>query len=392
MKFFSRAAALAAAGTVLLAGCAGGGASNPTTGAAGGTTSPDVVAAAKKLTEENFAGTDRELPKDGPKAVRGKTVWALVCSTAAAGCMLPAQGFEEAGKELGWNVKIVDGKLDPSVYNTQIRSATAAGVDAIALFGTECASTESALKAAKAAGVLLYAANAVDCDDKFAGGTALYDAKIIWDAGENGDDYEAFLRKISESLVAWVIAKTEGKANVLVMVEDDTATTRHIGEDEVAALAKCGGCVVNTVPFTAGDLLGGRMQAKTSAALQKYPDANVVMVPTDATNLVGVAAGVQQVRAQGREILLVGQEGVPAAIELIRKGEQSFALGRPWPWTGWASADGLNRLFAGEKQVDPGFGFGSMDADHLPAADVYDGNPGTPSYKDNYRRIWGVLS
>lgn len=382
-------AATAVAATLLFAGCAG---SSPDAGPGqgGGTTSADVLAAAKKLTEENFAGTDRELPKDGPAGVKDKTVWVLACSATATGCVLPAQGMVEAGEQLGWNMKLVDGKLDPSVYNSQIRSATAAGADAIALFGTECAAAEGALKAAKEAGVLIYGANAVDCDDKFAGGQALFDAKMVWDAGPDGDSYEALLRKISASRAAWVIAKTEGKANVLVMVEDDTATTRHIGENDVEEIAKCGGCVVNKVPFTSADLIGGKMQAKISAALQKFPQANAVMVPTDATNLLGVAAGVQQVRAQGREVHLVGQEGVPAAVELVKKGEQSFALGRPWPWTGWASADGLNRLFAGEQQVDPGFGFGSMDADHLPAVAVYDGNPDTPSYQDNYRRIWGL--
>lgn len=390
MTFPLRAAIAAVAAMILLAGCAGGNSSgSPTTGG-NGTTSADVLAAAKKLTADNFAGTDRALPKDGPKAVTGKTIWVLACSTTAAGCMLPAQGLMDAGKALGWNMKLVDGKLDPAVYNSQIRAAVAARADAIAMFGTECASAEGALKAAKAAGVLLYGANAVDCDDKFAGGQPLYDAKMVWDSGPHGDSYEAILAKISESISAWAIAKTEGKANVVLMVEDDTATTRHIAEDEADALAKCGGCVVNKVPFTAGDLLGGKMQAKTSAALQRYPNANVVMVPTDSTNLLGVASGVQQVRAQGRQIYLVGQEGVPAAIKLIKEGVQSFALGRPWPWTGWAAADGLNRLFAHTPQVDPGFGFGSMDTDHIPTVDIYDGNPRTPSYQANYLRIWGV--
>ncbi len=377
--------AVAIAGA-LLAGCGEG---SPTA-SGGGTTSEAVLTEASSLTEENFAGTDRELPKTGPKAAPDKTVWALACSTTAPGCALPAQGLVDAGTQMGWNMKLVDGKLDPANYNTQIRAAAAAGVDAVVLFSVDCAATEGAIKSAQAAGTLIFAANALDCDDKFAGGgKPLFDGEMVW--GADGEDYPTYLNEhVGPSIAAWVITETKGKANVIQLRQDDSAGTHHIGQAEFDALSKCEGCKVQTVPFTGADLLGGKIQAKLSAALQRYPDAGVVMVPTDATIALGAGAAVEQARATGRDLLLVGHEGVPASIELIKNGDQSFALGRPWPWTGWAAADGLNRLFNKEKAVDPGFGFGSMDADHLPTADVYDGNEKSSGYQDNYKRIWGV--
>ncbi|MDQ7905753.1 substrate-binding domain-containing protein [Phytohabitans sp. ZYX-F-186] len=372
--------------SALLAGC--GEAGSADTG--GRTTTDAVLEKARTLVAANFAGTDRDLPASGPAAVKGKNVVALACSATAPGCALPAQGFVDAATALGWTARLVDGKLDPSVYNTQIRAAATAGADAVALFGVDCAAAEGAIKSARQAGTLVFAGNALDCDDTYAGGgEAIFDGGLIW--GTAGTDYGRFLdEQVGTSIAAWVIAETGGKAKVLQMRQDDSATTRHTGESEFKALSECGGCRVDTVPYTGADLLGGKLQAKLSAALQRHPDADVVMVPADAAISLGAGAAVEQARAGGRELLLVGHEGVPSSIQLIRKGQQSFALGRPWPWTGWATADALNRHFAGAPQVDPGFGFGAMDAEHLPAGDVYDGNADSPSYQDNYRRIWGV--
>lgn len=377
-----------AAGAMLLASCASGTSDDAAGG--GSTTDDKVIADAKALTEQNFAGTDRELPADGPKAAPNKTVWAIACSTTAPGCALPAEGLVSAGKVMGWNMKLIDGKLDPAVYNSQIRAAAAANADAVVLFSVDCAATEGAIKSAQEQGTKVFAANALDCDDKFAGGgKPLFDGDMVW--GADGEDYPTYIDKhVGPSIASWVIAETEGKANVIQLRQDDSAGTRHIGESEFDTLKTCGGCTVNTVPFTGADLLGGKVQTKLSAALQKFPNADVVMVPTDATIFLGAGAAVDQARASGRKLLLVGHEGVPGAIALIKKGNQSFALGRPWPWTGWAAADALNRMFAGEKPVDPGFGFGSMDADHLPKGDVYDGNEKSAGYQDNYKRIWGV--
>lgn len=383
------ASAATLAAYLVLVGC--GSSDDTASGSGGDTTSQQDLDWADSVVTELFAGTDRELPADGPKAVGGKTVWALACSTTAPGCDLPAEAFVEAAGHLGWTAKLVDGKLDPAVYNTQIRAAAAAGADAVALFAVDCPAVEGAVKAAQAADTKVFGVNALDCDDKYSsGGKPLFDATMVW--GADDQDYADYVdTQVGPSVAAWVIDKTKGKANIIQMRQDDSAGTHHIGESEHETLvSKCGGCVVNTVDYTGADLASGGVQSKLSAALQRYPDADVVMVPVDAAIALGAGAAVEQARASGRKILLVGQEGVPSSIELINKGQQDFALGRPWPWAGWAAADALNRFFAGQEPVDAGFGFGSMDADHLPTSDVYDGNPKSNGYQDNYLKVWGV--
>ncbi|GAA1017629.1 sugar ABC transporter substrate-binding protein [Acrocarpospora pleiomorpha] len=368
-----------------LAGC--GGSSSDSAGS----TSTGVIDEAKAATAAAFAGTDRALPAGGPPAREGKTVWALACSTQAAGCVLPAEGFVAASQALGWNVKLVDGKADPAVYNAQLRAAAAASVDAVALFGVDCSMVKASIGHVRGVGVKVFGGNALDCDDKFSGGgEPLFDEHLRF----NDDliSYEDYMSTfVGPAIADWVIAETGGEAEIILMRQNDNATLRLVGDSQAARFAECGGCIVHEVPFTAGDLFGGKLQGKATAALQKHPNAGVVMVPADSAITLGVGAAVDQARKSGRDgLLLTGNEGVPSSIELIRKGTQSYAVGRPLTWTGWAAADGLNRLFAGVDQVDSGMGIGSMDADHLPKGDVYDGNPKSSNYQENYKKIWGV--
>ncbi|WP_256839837.1 sugar ABC transporter substrate-binding protein [Ornithinimicrobium faecis] len=378
----------AAALALILAAC---GTSAAEDGGGGGTTSEEVLAAAQETTEANLAGTDRDLPTDGPAAQEGKTVWVLACATIAPGCSMAAEGFVEAAGELGWEARLADGKLDPSVYNAQIRAAAAAKADAVVLFGVDCAQVKGAVVSAQEAGTKVFGANALDCDDELSGGgpgDALLDGDMLW--GPDNTDYATFTDDyVGPGQADWIIAATDGQANVIQLRQDDSAGTHHIGKSAHDRLAECAGCTVTVVPYTGEDLATGRLQAKTSAALQKNLEADVVLVPVDAAISLGVGSAVDQARASGRELLLVGQEGVPASVKLISDGTQSFALGRPWTWTGWAAADALNRLFAGEEPVDAGFGFGAMDAEHPPAGETYDGNDDSAPYKDNYRAIWG---
>jgi ribose transport system substrate-binding protein len=139
MRGSIRVAVLAACALLaaLALGC--GSSDSSSTSGSTGASSPgakpadDAVAQANKALTVDYAGTDRALPQSGPKAVPGKTVWVLSCTQAGAGCALPAAGAMEAGKAIGWNMKLVDGKYDPATYNALIRQATAAKVDGIVL-------------------------------------------------------------------------------------------------------------------------------------------------------------------------------------------------------------------------------------------------------------------
>jgi ribose transport system substrate-binding protein len=380
------------AAAVAFAGCGSGSDSDSgTTAGARTTTSASgggVVAEAKAALERQYAGTDRALPTSGPKAVRGKKVWVIPCSAAAAGCQGPAQAVVAAGKVLGWKMTLVDGKLDPNVYNAQIRAAIAARADAIVLVVIDCSLTQASLQAAHAAGVKLYGAYSLDCNEAGGTGKPLFDAQVNYGTGT----YQEYVASYGRLAADYVIAKTDGKAKVVMMRENDTAVVRLTNDAFEREIKRCAGCQLITVNFSGQDLIGGKLEAKTTTALTQHPDASAVMAPYDASILLGIGPAVAAAKAQGRKIILTGIEGLAPNIELIKKGTQDMIAGVPNQWIGWAAADGLNRLLAGEPQVDAGIGTEVVDATHpVPTkTPYYDGNAKSADYRTNYERIWGV--
>jgi ribose transport system substrate-binding protein len=341
-----------------------------------------VSAEVRESVERGFEGTDEELPTESPKPVKNLKVWIVACTLEGEGCARPAEAAADAAKELGWEATIADGKLDPNEQANQIRNGISAGADVIVPLSIACDTVPGAFQAAKDAGVKLYGLYSRDCKKP------LLDAKI--DYGDGVDDLA--VKEAGPEISRYVIAKTEGKAEVIHLFFDDGGGGRDLGlAMEKTYADECPDCEVHQVPVTGADIAGGRLQALTSAALVKYPNANVVMVPFDGLVLLGVGAAVTQAEAQGRDILLTGLEGLEPNLKMIAEGgPQDLAAGSPGGWHGWATIDGINRLMAGEDQVDPGIGYQLIDKEHPPASVPYEGNERSLGWKDNYREIWGL--
>jgi len=360
----------------------------------GGTTAPEVVAEAKAALAKNREGTDRALPKSAPKPQAGKNVWVISCTQAAEGCSQPAAGAKEAGESIGWKMTVFDGKGSPEGFAGGIRSAIAAKADAIILDAVDCVAVKSALQEAREAGVKIYGIFSMDCDDPFVGGKPLFDAQLTYEGGMSFGEYAEgpFIR----SLADYVIAKTNGEAQIIEFAQDDALIAKHLGKGFEERIKDCSGCtIVGKVPITFSDLIGGKLQAKAEAALTRYPQADVLYGLYDTALILGIS---QAVVASGRndDLLVPGGEGLSPNIGFVRdnKGQDSI-IGSPANWLGWAAVDGVNRLLQGEPQVDAGIGLQTLDGDGpLPAKTTYyDGNidaEGNPKvdYRAHYKKIW----
>lgn len=370
--------------------------STPTQSATGAGSSG--LAQARAALAQAYAGTDRSLPTSTPSVPKGKTVWILSCSESAPGCAVPAGAAAAAGSALGWHIKILDGKFDPATWNTLIRSAAAARPDALILDAVDCAATQASLQAAKQAGVKIFGFYSFDCNDVYTGGKPLFDAALDVGSASGADSgsYAGFIENtFAKAQAAYAIAKTGGHANIIQFYETDVAVAHHIGDGYDRWIkAWCPGCTISKVPFTGQDLITGKLQEKATAALTRYAGANVVAAPYDATILLGIGPAVAAAKASGRKLLLTGGEGLAPNIALIRKGVQDFAAGVATGWVGWASIDGVIRMFDGHPQVDEGLGNGAVDKTHnLPTkTPYYDGNPTSQDYRSVYLKLWGVKS
>jgi ribose transport system substrate-binding protein len=367
----------------VLAGCGSDddGSSSGGSAAGGGSGSVDL-AAVRESVEAGFAGTDEALPDSAPEPAEGLKVWIVACTLEGEGCARPAEAMAEAAKELGWEATVADGKLDPNEQANQIRNGISAGADVIVPLSIACDTVPGAFKAAKDAGIKLYGLYSRDCEQP------LLDAQIEYGSGVE----DLAVEVVAPEIAKYVIAETEGQAEVIHLFFDDGGGGQDIGEAfEATFEAECPDCVVHREPVTGQDISQDRLQSLTSAALIKYPEADVVMVPFDGLVLLGVGAAVTEATAQGRDILLTGLEGLEPNLKMIADGgPQDVAAGSPGGWHGWAAIDGINRLVNGQEQVDPGIGYQLIDADHPPPSVPYEGNERSLGWKDNYRKIWGL--
>jgi ribose transport system substrate-binding protein len=385
-----------AALAVLLSAC-GGNSSNSSSSsqsgvaasAAGTGTGAGGTGWAQSFLTKAYGGSFGTLPASSPPAAKHKTVWILSCSQSAPGCAVPAQAAVQAATAIGWKSKVLDGKFDPATWNTLIRSAAAAKPAALILDAVDCAPVQASLQAAKQAGVKIYGFYSFDCNDRYTKGKSLFDAQLSFAPWKSYADF--IESQFARTQAAYAIDKTAGKANVIQFYETDVAVAHHLADGYDRWMATCKGCKLWKVPFTGADLISGKLQSKAAAALTRYPTANVVSAPYDATILLGIGPAVAAARASGRKILLTGGEGLAPNITLIRQGVQTFAAGLPAAWVGWAAIDGVNRMFDGRPQVGEGLGNQAIDGTHnLPTKTPYFDGPPSADYQAAYKKLWGV--
>lgn len=364
--------------TLAITGCGGGG-----SGATGGvseessSTGNAEVARAKAELATLYKGTAKSPETKGPAPKPGQNVWAISVGYGAVASKLAVEAFKEGAEELDWKVTLRDGKFEPSVWLSEIREAVRANADAIFLETIDCGSVKAGLEEAKKAGIIIIASSSHDCEPAF------FSGEVDYVEGS----YPDWLGAAGEAQSVWAIAQTDAKAKVLLVYENDINALVGMNARAKKRLEECTSCeIVGEVTFTGAEL-GPPLQQKVEQALLQYPDTTVVNGNYDAAVELGVAAAV---RASGKDISVLGLEGQPNNIELVRKGEQAMGVGYGFGWYGYAAVDGIVRLEGGESSAgESGIGIQVYDAEHnLPPS----GKPYEPSvdYRKAYREAWGL--
>lgn len=181
-----------------------------------------------------------------------------------------------------------------------------------------------------------------------------------------------------------MVAEAEGKAKVIVLLEEGLLGAEIQQQEILKTLKECSGCSAYPVNFTLGDLSTG-LQQKTEQALLEHPDANALVVPYDAVLLSGVSTGVQ---AANRPVMIMAAEGLTATMDLVREGKVTGGLGNSSEWEGYAGMEDLNRLFQGEPTVPSGIGHQVYTKeDNTPPSGPY--KPPF-DFRAEYTKAWGL--
>ncbi|CAN5200088.1 hypothetical protein BH09ACT10_BH09ACT10_08150 [soil metagenome] len=377
--------AVAALATLIVSACSSSDSSGGTDASDGSSSaSGDYTATAQKAVDAAYKGLYSEPTAGGPKAQTGKNIWVVPCSTALFGCSEPAAAVKEAAKTLNWDITIADGKASPAGYTSAINQAIAAKADGIITVAIDCVAAKSSLAAAKKAGIPTVSVFAYDCDDPKSGATEpLYSATI----NSSGTPAE-FGTTWGVLKADYAIAKTGGKAKVLLITHPDFIVTQYETAGYKDELAKCGGCeIVATVDITGADLGNPAVTAqKVATALQQHPEATVVDAPDDTT-----MAEISQVITAARrpDLVVVAGEGYPSTLALIKNKVVTAAGGVPANWLGWEGADAMNRVLAGETKIpNQGASFQIIDAENgMPSETDAPWTP-TVDYKSVFTANW----
>jgi ribose transport system substrate-binding protein len=348
--------------------------------AAVGAASADDVVEAAKAAVLKYAGpqTTWEGPTSAPKPAPGKKVVYLSGDEQNDISHLYGVYIKQAGEKLGWDVTIIDGKGSPTSWLAGMNQAIALKPDGIAMFA-DAASLQDPIKAGVAQGI------------KFVG---------LHASGYPGPqpDINLFVNiqedpvEIGKAEAAWVIADSDGKANVVILSHNEYAIAEVKSMATKAEIEKCTGCKVLEY-----------VNSPASEAAQRQPQLTTSWVQRFGLPLYATSVGdndwdfaVPVLRQGGidpSQVKLVAADGNRSAYDRIRKGDQyqTVTVSEPIELQAYQTIDELNRAFNGQPPsgfVQPPF-LVTKDNIHAEGGDQ---NTFIPSndYKKHYLEIWGV--
>lgn len=339
----------------------------------GGDTSTQVADAKERsdalLAEPKELRTTEPLSK---KPEAGKTVAWLQCSQSSCGVI--GDGVTAAAEVLDWKINRIDfSNTDPESIITAMDQAVDSKPDAIALSGVPSERYEVALERANEAGIPVITGAVID----EVGGM---DGNGIVGLVGGGASYEE-----GASIVAdWVIADSDGKANVLIVTADDFPIIKFESEAVQAHLDEaCDGCKYTVLNQAVADIATNTPNNVVSA-LQQDPTIDYVYFGFGDLSR-GVAPAIS---AAGLDAQVVGLAPVNENFQRLIDGEEAAWASWATSLIGWGMVDGLARFFNGddmEPANDQPLTFRLFTADSPPPNE----NPIFPTnYEELYAELW----
>src|SRR5581483_908483 len=212
-----------------------------------------------------------------------------------------------------------DAKLNPSNFAPLVRQAVAAHPSAIVLDAVDCAQVEQPLEEARAAGIAVTGLYAFDCNDPHAGGAKKSLFNVITSYGPEHPDIDAFTESYGAAQANYIIAKSHNTAKIIALQDNEfTVLYWTLQGFQNQINASHGSTIVDTVNFTAADLVNGNAKAAIQAALLNHPDATWVKSPYSSATTLALVPALQN--HQGH-IDVMGGEGFSDEIDYIRTGQ-----------------------------------------------------------------------
>jgi ribose transport system substrate-binding protein len=382
--------AVAAISVVVLSACASSTptssdpAASPGASSAAAATSPAAsagVTEARAAVAAAFKGSFTAPPTTGPKAVRGKTVWTVsVGDSGGAGFITHAQ--QAAGKILGWTVHSCDGAYDPTKILSCMNQAVAARPDGIFVNSIDCSQIEAPLEAAKAAHIPVVMSFAVDCNQNVPApdGPALATDTIPSTLYPTVPDYWTGIGTLEAQ---YLVAETNGDAKVINFVYDSNSGGYLVQKAIQQVFAKeCAKCAIYNVPIALTQVDVQDITSLFQSARLRYPDANAFQAFSQTFFELGVD---QQLKIRNGLVTVTSGGGDVNTGPELAGGTVDAMVGYDQAWFGYAAADTMNRIFAGQPAVPEGIGLQLLEKGPTAPKAAY---AAPVDYPALYKELW----
>jgi len=372
---------------LVLAACGSSNDAGPTTTTTANTFGrPYGFEAAKAATTKAYASTEMSVDTTSRPAAKDKHIAVISSGQSVLGHQLTSDAAVAAAKAAGWKVDLLDGKLNPATYGEMIRQAMTSGVDGIILEGMDCNLVAQPLREAKTRKIPVVGLGALDCDDPLLNaGDPLYSA--VDNFGVPAKDNGVFTEAYGRDQANYIMTDSNNSAHVLMLNDLEIALLQYSTKGFKDQMEHSGGSgTVDELDFKAADI-GPTLVQEIQAELLKHPEITWIRSSFSFATLGGV---VPAIAAQPGKYKVLGGEGLPPEIDLVRQGAVTAVLYLDTPRLAWSAVDNMNSVFRSESTKASGVGWILVDKTHnLPAT----GQPTSSfDYQAAYKKAWGITS
>ncbi len=312
---------------------------------------------------------------DAAACMKGKSILSIPASSAVPFIKTIQSSMSKVAQKVGFNLKIWENQGQPTQWVQGFDHAINNKFDLIDLMaGADPRFLVPQVKAAEAAGLKVVAAHLTGYEQPIPAGVS----------GVVPIDY----KRAGALLADWAIAKTDGKANAVVIGINDVLSTESMMSGIKEEFAKCANCKMNYINVTLPEM-ATKTQTNVQAALTADPTVNYVIPIYDVLSQWVVPA--ITITGKSDKVKVATFNGTPFAIGFVQEGKVEVDIGENLDWIGHAVIDAEMRMICGLAPVkDPKIPLLIFDKSNADTA----GKPPQvntgygDSYIDGYAKLW----
>lgn len=339
----------------------------------------DAMTDAKMIVEKYASKVEIwDGPTTGPAAKPGKTIVVLAGDLKNGGILGVTKGVEAAAKEIGWEVRVLDGAGSISGRTSAFGQTLALKPDGIVINGFDLVEQKPGIDAAVAAGIPMVSWHAASDIGPIEGSNIF--ANVTTDPME-----------VSKSAAMWAFADAGGKPGVVIFTDSTYQIAIDKADRMKEVIEELGGTVLEYVDTPIAET-SQRMPQLTTSLLQRYGAkwTHSLAINDLYFDFMSPSLAAAGIKGDGAPINVAAGDGSESSYQRIRSGQyQAVTVAEPLALQGWQLVDELNRALEGQ----PWSGY--VSPLHVVTKDnvEFDGGPNNSfdpdnNYQEAYKKIW----